>query len=283
MPSTPEHILWAIEHACPLRNLRDWADPEQTERELRPLRAYCEARQDGRVFEGICLEQATADLKPAQALGFPAAEIFDAYGEGLFLEATCGKCPANLPQGDKTSLAGCHGWFITQEIKPRLNRIIDDLKSSGRDQQLAHFPLHRFQQAFYALWTHSIWRNQMLSQAVELFCRVAADDGDEAVTRFAGALRSAQQHGCAMRVKLMPRGEREANCWTVAAHCPNCLADWSDPVGRCRACDYRGGAAPARRRSARGNRPFIPLGRIIGEQNVDEFLVRYAQQRLSHT
>lgn len=283
MPSTPEHVLWAIERACPLRNAKDWADPEQTERELRPLRAYADAILDGRVFDGICVEPSTADLgETGEPLGFPVAEIFDAFGEIDFLKTTCGRCPANLPKGNRRSWAGCYDWFDARDLKPRVNRIIAELIADGRGNELSRFESVRFQQGFYSLWTHDVWRSETLSQAADFFNRLADDrSGDDVtVSRFSSGLRAADEQGFAMRVRLVPRGELAGNSWTVAPHCPNCRAEWPRHTPRCMACAFQGGAVPARKRHARGKRPFVPLARVLGKKNVGDFLRRYDQREL---
>ena len=52
---TPEFLVWAIEHTCPSADMQDGSDPERTERQLRAARAVSDARREGRVFEGLCV------------------------------------------------------------------------------------------------------------------------------------------------------------------------------------------------------------------------------------
>src|SRR5205814_775518 len=112
MGQTPEFVRWAIAQSCPLREFEGWQEPEQVERRLRPLRAYSEAVDEGRLFEGICVSPAVSPEMTffASAKGFRAAEVLDAYGGLEFTRNLCSGCPANALRGRTAEpLAGCHG------------------------------------------------------------------------------------------------------------------------------------------------------------------------------
>lgn len=273
--------MWAIERECPLRNSNNWAAPEQTARELRPLQAYSEALQDGRVFEGICLDRSSTDLtNDSVAMGFPLTEIAAAFGDADFIAVTCRDCPANVPESHRDSLAGCFGWFPVPDLKEPINRAFSRIRSTfvANDERVR--VRRTVTQGFYALWINSNWHGAKLMGAIELFAAVVGDTslGNRQFLRFVTALRVAAQQGLAVRVQLMPQGVLEGKWWRVVQHCPHCRAQWVSDSKRCTACDFTGNPLPERRRHARGTRPFLPLEKIVGKQQLNEFLNRYAKQ-----
>src|SRR5437868_3516487 len=96
---TPEFLVWAIEYTCPIRGQQDGRDPERTERQLRAARAVSEARRDGRIFEGFCVDPPN---------GFRIADALGIYSGLDVVEQTCGSCPANGVK-ESAGLAGCFG------------------------------------------------------------------------------------------------------------------------------------------------------------------------------
>src|SRR6185503_15686006 len=98
---TPEFLVWAIEHACPIRGFQTGSDPERVERQLRAARAVSKARQEERIFEGLCVDP---------PWGFRIDEAVGIYGGLAAAERTCGDCPVNaLAKLRGGSLAGCFG------------------------------------------------------------------------------------------------------------------------------------------------------------------------------
>src|SRR5687768_8493377 len=98
---TPEFLVWALEYSCPIRESMDGSDPERTERQLRAARAVSDARREGRVFEGLCVDPPD---------GFWIEEALSIYGGLAATERACGNCPANAAaQIAPASLAGCFG------------------------------------------------------------------------------------------------------------------------------------------------------------------------------
>lgn len=278
MTVTPEHVLWAIERECPLRNSNNWADPEQTARELRTLQAYSEALQDGRVFEGICLDRSSADVSDDSVpRGFPLAEIAAAFGDDNFIGVTCRSCPANVPNGNLDTLAGCSGWFPVADLRGSISKSFSRLKPTSFAKEDNVRGSRTVKQGFYALWMNSNWRGARLSDAIALFETVLRNAyvKSEQILRFVTALRNAEEHGLSMRTRLMPQGKLEGKWWHVAEHCPHCHAQWVPSSNQCGVCDFAGSPSPERKRHARGTRPFVPLDKILGDEHVGEFLKRY--------
>jgi len=280
MTATPEHVLWAVQRACPFRNSANWIDPEQTARELRPLRAYSEAVSEGRVLDGICVDRlSTEGSSEAAVMGFPVTEIFAMYGDDGFLKATCGGCPANDSDEETCALAGCHGWFEVSDLKPVVNDAVEQFRfgfsGNGSCKPTKRVPKH----GFYELWTMSEWSGALLVDAIRLFETVIGETRTHELRflQFVSALQRAAEHELTMHVKLMPRGRVEGNSWYVAAHCPHCRAEWLSQDGRCPACGFCGGPVPERKRHVRGKRPFVPIAQVVGAENLDRFLQRHNQ------
>lgn len=276
--------MWAIERECPLRNSNNWADPEQTARELRPLQAYSEALQAGRVFDGICLDRSSTNVTDdSVAMGFPLTEIAAAFGDADFIAVTCRDCPANVQESNLDSLAGCFGWFPVPDLKEPINRAFLRMSSTfvASDERVR--VRRTVTQGFYALWINSNWHGAKLMGAINLFEAVVSDKSQEnqQFLRFVTALRVAAQHGLTVRVQLMPQGVLEGKWWRVVHHCPHCRAQWVSDSKRCTACDFTGNPLPERKRHARGTRPFLPLEKIVGKQQVGEFLNRYAKHGMA--
>src|SRR6476659_5578703 len=104
---TPEFLLWAIGYRCPVRGFQDGSDPEKAERQLRAARAVSDARREGRIADGYCLDP---------PYGFRIEEALAVYGGLHVVEQCCGDCPANTNKAqDKLSLAGCYGLFPLAE------------------------------------------------------------------------------------------------------------------------------------------------------------------------
>lgn len=280
MTATPEHVLWAIECECPFRNASGWAEPEQTWRELRPLRAYSEAIARDRVFEGICLDRPSTDLSSEPAVkGFPLAEIVSVYGDEVLIDETCNACLANVSEGCLGSLAGCHGCLLVSDLKAPVDNAIQELSLSCVGNKVTSLDAQSYEQGFYGVWTTPIWYGTQLSHAINLFAIVERDANpdNEQLLRFVTTLRRAAQYDLRVHVKLMPQGRLEGKWWHVVEHCPRCRAEWGTRARHCNACEYVGNPSPARKRHARGTRPFVPLARVVGDQRVTSFLDRYAK------
>ena len=113
---TPPFFRWALEVACPLRMGKHWSDPAQTERQLRSVRCYAEAKLEGRIFDGVAVEQVVDDELPTN--GFLVDEVFQAYGGEDELER-CRGCAANVARHiGQLSYAGCYGLVTFDDLSP---------------------------------------------------------------------------------------------------------------------------------------------------------------------
>jgi hypothetical protein len=269
---TPQFLLWAIEYACPVRGYQDGCDPERTERQLRAARAVSEARREGRVFEGFCVEPPN---------GFRIEDALAVYGGLNAVEQACARCPANaLAPIYPDSLAGCVGIVpVSPELMADIERILTS-KEIGQRYEVLFSPT---QPRWYGLWVQSPLGQEHCSLVNELFEALQGQVADQqGVHEMRAGLRAALNANLPLHVELFPAGRVEGTAWRLALHCPRCKAPWGEPTtGECRVCGYEGRHAPEKKRKARGPRPYFPLDRLLGENTATEFLVRYQTQRRS--
>jgi hypothetical protein len=285
--ATPEFVRWAIAQPCPLREFEGWQDPEQVERRLRPLRSYCEAVAEGRLFEGICVASAVTPSAVAdgfglnEAKGFRAAEVLAAYGGEQFVSETCGGCPANARlQAEPRALVGCYGHMEFSG----LDRLHADLESVavelGLQTALAtEFPITT--PLWYGLWIQSPPREKQLALLAQLFAHLAARDKAYCarLDHFLAAIRICLERQLPIHLTLVPRGEYTATKWTIVAHCRRCKAPWPGASRRCAVCGQIGRPEPSKRRNVRGERPYWRLAGFLGPANVAPFLKRYLTEK----
>ena len=269
MTSTPEHILWSLEHACAMRQAKNWRDPEQTQRELGPLKEIATAQSEGREFRGVCLSSSTDDAEP---LGFPTEEVCAAYGGGDIVRKTCSACTANVQPGSThSSLANCFGRLWLNEDATVVDEIIEAsladcgmLSAMGTSCRETH-------PRWYGLWLRSPLPADLVAPLIRIVNRVAhvmcsTDNAMHLLT----ALEAALKHCLSLHVKLMPAGEVKQGKWLIPRHCPQCKTRRRELRGRCRVCDFVGASVAPRKRLARGRRPYMPLSRFLSDvQRVD--------------
>jgi hypothetical protein len=262
---TPPFLLWSLETVCAVRGLQTGSDPERTERQLRAVAAVSDARREGRVFEGHC-------VAPPDGFRIDAAL---AMQEGLAaVEAACGRCPANAGQTlDSLALAGCFGIVpITREpfeFYAEVDAAIERLDLTESYQRL----FLTTQPRWFGLWSSSPLQTEQLLLLSELLKVV---NGDEAWQHLQAALQVATTRNLPLHIRLYPAGEVAGRRWRLAPHCPRCVGPWNDLRSRCCGiCGLVGHPAPDKKRLARGQRPYFPLARLLGEQAAAEFLVRY--------
>ncbi len=255
MPPTPEFVAWTLNHACALREDTDTSDPLATERQLRVLRSYADALAEQRCFDGICVNDSLDR-------GFRAADVLAAYGGEALLDSQCGCCPANtLLSRSPGNFAGCYGWLILSEERCR------ELTEIGGDHHL--------------LWLEptpnreALWRHAQLCQTLSE--RFPASF--EHYAAYQQAIQVALTQSISLHWQLVPRGETDGLTWTIAAHCPRCRAPLASDIRYCQVCQYQGHPEPARRRKARGQRPYTPLATFLGDAGAAEFLRRYRASR----
>jgi hypothetical protein len=259
---TPEFLIWALECICPIRGLQDGSDPERTERQLRAARALGEARCDGRVFEGLCIDP---------PLGFRIDEAVAIYGGVDAVEQACGDCPANAAARTSAgSLAGCFGIMPLssdqRDLIAAMNERIDRL---GLVTEYARL-FSPTQPRWYGLWLDSPLNQDQLWFLARLL------EGQREFDELVAGLHVAIETGLPLYARLYPRGRVEGSWWRLDSHCPRCRAPWHEARARqCECCGHAGHPAPDKKRHARGRRPYFPLARLLGEPAAAEFLVRY--------
>jgi hypothetical protein len=266
---TPEFLVWAIEYRCPVRGFQDGSDPERTERQLRAARAVSDARRDGRVFEGLCVDPPNA---------FRIDEALKIYGGVQAVEIACHDCPANALASElPSSLAGCYGIVpLPHDPRPVHEAVDQGFELAGARQEPATQP------RWYGLWLNSpLWAELLLDTFQILDAAQISDPACRAaIGELKLALNVAFNENCRVHVRLFPPGRVEGTAWKLAPHCPRCMAAWSGPARQpCRVCGQADHPAPEQKRLARGQRPYFPLDRLLGEQQAAGFLVRYAAYR----
>ena len=266
---TPEFLVWAIHYACPVRGSQDGSDPERTERQLRAARAVSDARRDGRVLEGLCLDP---------PLGFRIADALAVYGGERVVEQACGNCPANaLPESNPSSLAGCYGMLPLPAderiVHCELERVLIE---PGLGEQAAKLFLPT-QPKWYGLWLRSPLAGEALKVLSQAFAAMAIDEEPtrSALQELVGGMHRAAQAGLALQAELFPRGTVADGWWHLTPHCQVCRASWLANTGQCAACGRLGRPTADKKRRARGRRPYFPLDRLLGAEQAAAILARF--------
>lgn len=275
MPTpTPEFLAWSLAHGCPLRQGVPDDEPEKVERHLRTARAFSDARAEGRIFAGICLQD---------DMGFRATESLALYGGLDAITAACHNCPANgLESITPATLAGCFGlWPLPLDARAfhaLMERAMDERDLTA--EVARHFPLAS--PHWYGLWQHSPLTAEQLAPLAELLSAIQASgiastdvECQRGLAELQLAIQAAQRHHLALHVRHYPRGEVTGPWWQLVPHCPTCHAEWQPRADRCFACSYLGPPAPAKKRHARGPRPYFPLARLLGESQATALLAQY--------
>lgn len=266
---TPEFLIWAIEHTCPVRGQQNGSDPERTERQLRAARAVSDARRERRVFEGLCVNP---------PLAFRAADAAAAYGGLAGVEAACGDCRVNaIAVNDAGVLAGCFGIVpLPADPRPVHDAIERAIVAAAPGSNVATKP------RWYGLWIVSPLGGEALLAVRRVLQAAVVEDAAcrMALTELMTGLEVADRENTRLHVRLFPRGCVQGGEWRLVAHCQRCKAEWGSARSRqCAVCGYVGGPAAEQKRKARGERPYFPLERLLGERQAAEFLVRYAAFR----
>ncbi|MCE9524988.1 MAG: hypothetical protein K8R36_02925 [Planctomycetales bacterium] len=276
---TPEFLVWSLERRCELRQIAGFEDPERTERHLRTLRAYSEAVEEGRVFEGICV---------APPNGFQVEDAISLYGGLSPAEAACRECPANAGlKENRQSLAGCFGMVGLPPDEAEVHTAVEEAIGRLNLWTDVEASFQATKPAWYGLWMQSPL-NAPRSRLLQLILQSAGGrEGSylTAIRQMILGLEAAVQHNLPLHVRLYPRGEVQGVWWNLVPHCQNCHAPWLESNrDQCQVCGYVGRPASPPKRRARGTRPYWPLERMMGKEKAAEFLVRYeAQQRIERS
>ena len=158
---TPAFLRWAINLACPLREIELDNLPSSTFRQLRSLSEWSAATVEGRVMDGVAFHPDTAS--EGTLLGFPVDEIADAFGGKDFVESSCTGCPANT-SNEVGGFAGCFGLVKIDDQA----EIVQQVDQTARAHELFAEIRQTFQidieldgrsspaAVWYGLWTNRI-------------------------------------------------------------------------------------------------------------------------------
>lgn len=310
MSQTPEFLRWALIRDCDLRAGADGRSPDRVDRQLRTVRLWAEARSEGRERRGVCFGPGVErpDARPESLTGFRAADVLDAYAIDERAPSECADCPAHLdrflaPDGEGAARrstvdrAGCFGLLDWTPLADGLFDAVDrawaetavetaaegpadgssaefgdesDAASSGR------FPFTT--PVWYGLWIDSPIPAARLPRLESLLDRLL-DRGPvwrAVFERLASAVRTARRSSLELAVEYGPAGRIEGREWIVEAHCRRCRAAKGPGGRKCVVCGLAAPPEPARRRLARGVRPYRPLSEFLG---ADELAVRLDDYR----
>lgn len=273
---TPLFVRWSLSVACELRCLvDDWESPERTERLLRPLREITLARQDDRVFDGVAV---SADVQidsvlVERPLGFIIDEVLEGFGGEESIAKLCSGCPANIAAA--SSHTGCFGWIHQWgDDRDPIEWFDAAIDQRGLRQKVeAHFPATN--PNFYGIWMPASYTKSQLAILSEIFVFGVDIAYDTAMSQFARALKCALETETPLQTQLFPSGELSGRTWRVAAHCASCSAERAEKSRRCPVCLAQSTAIGARRRKAKGVRPYLALAEFLGPEMVADFLQRY--------
>lgn len=265
--ATPEFLVWAVEHSCPLRGDEDGSDPQRVERQLRAVRAVSDARREGRVLEGLCV---------APPDGFRIDDALAVFGGEAAVERACHGCPANAEaQQDAGTWAGCYGMLALPDNPADFHAAVERcIQQSGHLAEI----FSQTRPRWYGLWMKSPLKNELLLSLSQVLKAVHVESREW--EQLLLAIDTAKDRRSRLHVRLYPPGRVEGPWWRIAAHCPQCHAPrTAERSTLCPVCGHVGHATPEQKRHARGRRPYFPLERLLGSQPAAEFLVRYEAQR----
>lgn len=303
---TPLFLVWSLKQTCALKEEYDFDDLLMLERKLRPLQCLSEASAEGRIVDDTCIDRrADEDFKPIESVkGFSIDEITSAYGGVDFLKTCCQECKANAcsfgqapmkqdRQANNETLhryAGCYGYLQSQYGGLELfndwaaflngDPTLDAITSQTKDR------------------ISSLWLNKNLTpQAIDCFralvestrvqflaepsVRDSEDDllAFNEVMNFRSALQVSIENEIGIQVQVIPAGVVDKKNWKVPQHCSVCSANAESWDGRCLNCQATQPPNSPLKRFIRGDRPYWPLIRFLGENGVKDLLARYRKQR----
>lgn len=298
---TPPFLRWAIQLTCPFRDANPKSVPDAAFRELRSLRALAVGEIEDRIVDGICLHPDVANVMPEQATGFPAVEIYAAYGGREKVDLACGNCVANVPVdlnaslggGAESGKAGCFGWLAFggdsgandfQKLMrcqpnsiPSLDpySIVDQFEAAidAAERRKSLAKLFRVTTpAWYGVWSHSKFSSQQIKWLAEVAGRIASEQIDW--LRLRAAIEVCAEHDLTLHVDLLPSGESDGVYWTVRPSCSVCgfslplESESSLPCSVCPVCNSAASPSRARQFRVLGLRPYLNLQSIIGLEAV---------------
>ena len=143
----------------------------------------------------------------------------------------------------------------------------------------------------------SLWLNKNLTpQAIECFEALvesthnqfvddsSANDSDDdllafnEVMNFRSALQVSIENEIGIQVQVIPAGVVDKKNWKVPQHCSVCSANAEPWDGKCLNCQATQPPNSPLKRFIRGDRPYWPLVRFLGEDGAKDLLARYSGQ-----
>lgn len=246
MDQTPEFLCWAIEHACPLRELLPENQPEKVERQLRTARCAAEAIAAGRVRDDIA-------VSPDGTMSFRLSEALAIYGGEDSLIKNCGSCGANVLAGRLTpSYAGCYGLLPMPE--PRGEFLVRTQKFPRNHQLFAPT-----QYLWFGWWLKSPLsydQTEYLAGAFRTLSGEPAYATNQSLQELAVALQICVRHKLQFSVQLFPAGQIDGLWWNLVPHCGICHAPWEPGSTSCAMCGQSRHPASPKKRRVRGDRPY---------------------------
>jgi hypothetical protein len=237
---------------------------------------------------------------PTGPQGFWVAEALSLYGALRDVEAACQACPMHVTRHQHpATLAGCYGELPFPEPHDPWHAALEAAVEKLGCRPLLARLRRPTRPIWYGLWCDSPLAGPALSLVADVLEAMAGGPGHAAPGQerpasmlaasanaptemfsknpvlgawswLVAALRVAYQQGARVHVQLHPPGRVEGRRWLLPAHCPRCSVPWPPSrlgsaarAGRCPVCDDVGPPAPARRRCARGQRPYQPLERLL--------------------
>jgi hypothetical protein len=303
---TPLFLVWSLKQTCALKEEYDFDDLLMLERKLRPLQCLSEASAQHRIIDDTCIDRNPDDsFDPIGSVkGFSIDEITSAYGGVDFLRSCCHECDANACNFDRTGsqgewrgfrrlnderlhrFAGCYGYLQSKYESSDL--FAHWAESLAKEESLENmtFPT--------ADRISSLWLDRTLSQESkkwfeklaektlnefdELPPTNAAADSELAVNEvmnFHSALIASKQLDIALQVQVIPAGIVDKKNWKVPQHCSACCSNADSWNGICPNCGSKRPPNSPVKRFIRGDRPYWPLVRFLGEDGAKNLVSRY--------
>ena len=271
---TASFVRWAIIHQCQFRQPVEREPAYQVFRQLRSLREVSLARHENRIVDNICIH-GEFNQSSETARGFPVDEIEAIYGDLNLAEQICGNCPANAweTKNGQTVLAGCYGWFFSENEDTNLVQLFETVNDSD-SAVFESFPATR--RSWFRIWQNSNWHGVQLERLEAVFdplpSSVVEDHLD--LSNFCRAIKRCKENNLLLVTELVPSGNSDGIHWSVEPHCSNCRCEMYQDR-RCDECGQVSHAVPKRKRRVLGLRPYMLLKGLLGTEKTLQLLQQF--------
>jgi hypothetical protein len=262
---TPPFVRWTLEHSCSLRALSNVEDPDQTDRLLRSIRCFSDARHERRVVAGVALAMRTNEAE-SEVLGFRVRDVLEPFGGEAAIVEACTGCPANaLARVEAEALAGCVGYLILGDAEGLPENVTHAIRSG---------PWPHTNPAWHALWLEERLDAAGLAAQRKVLSKLLETGGEPlGLADYLAAIDVALEHQLPLIARLHPAGRCEGRNWYVAAHCGRCKASWPEQRRQqCRVCGIVGGRQTEQRKRRMGTRPYRRLSEFLTPQEIEQVL-----------